>query len=94
MKNLIILLLALTLNSCGSMADISYVTEKTYIGMTEAEFLKVANGRAKKDAMNSDWYAYRINKYNLDGIRVESKFFYFDNKTKRLFEVNSGSLID
>jgi len=60
MKNLLILFASVTiLISCASMGAISVINDKVDIGMTKTEFLNVAQGRAKKDAMTETYYVYR-----------------------------------
>ncbi len=92
MKNLLILFASVTiLISCASMGAISVINDKVDIGMTKTEFLNVAQGRAKKDAMTETYYVYRIDQYDLNGYKVDSMFYYFRNSDDKLFEVNAGT---
>jgi|TARA_B110000091_G_scaffold190997_1_gene214529 hypothetical protein len=100
MKKLLILFASITiLLSCGSLVEImihfppplSSLNDRVEIGMTKTEFLAIADGRAKKDAMNETYYVYRVNQYNIDGVRIDSMFYYFRNSDDKLFEVNAGT---
>jgi len=92
MKNLLILFASVTiLISCASMGAISVINDKVDIGMTKTEFLNVAQGRAKKDAMTETYYVYRIDQYDLNGYKIDSMFYYFRNSDDKLFEVNAGT---
>ena len=92
MKNLLILFVSMTiLMSCGSLAPLSTVNDRVDIGMTKTEFLAIADGRAVKDAMTETYYVYRVNQYNIDGVRVDSMFYYFRYSDDKLFEVNAGT---
>ena len=89
MKKLLYLFLVFAFLSCGSKKSVS--SEKIYIGMTETEFLKDAQGRLKITDLvskHSEWYVYRTEKYDVNGNRIDSKFYTFDNDTKRLIEIN------
>ncbi|MDB4212608.1 hypothetical protein N9742_00060 [Flavobacteriaceae bacterium] len=92
MKNLLILFASITiLMSCGSLAPLSTVNDKVDIGMTKTEFLKIADGRAVKDAMTEAYYVYRVNQYDLNGYKIDSMFYYFRYSDDKLFEVNAGT---
>ena len=92
MKNLLILFASVTiLISCGSYQSISLVNDKVEIGMTKDEFLAIGGVRAKKDAMTETYYVYRIDQYDLNGIKIDSMFYYFRNSDDKLFEVNAGT---
>jgi len=92
MKNLLILFASLTiLISCASLGSISSLNDKVDIGMTKTEFLAIAQGRAKKDAMTETYYVYRVDQYNLDGYKIDSMFYYFRYSDDKLFEVNAGT---
>ena len=92
MKNLLILFASITiLISCGSYQSISLVNDKVEIGMTKDEFLAIGGVRAKKDAMTETYYVYRIDQYDLNGIKIDSMFYYFRNSDDKLFEVNAGT---
>ena len=92
MKKLLTLFASITiLLSCGSLAPLSSLNDRVEIGMTKTEFLAIADGRAKKDAMNETYYVYRVNQYNIDGVRIDSMFYYFRNSDDKLFEVNAGT---
>mgnify|MGYP003149353106 CR=1 FL=1 len=96
MRKMLVLLFAIASTgniSCGSYMPVSQVTEKVYIGMTKDEFLKVAKKRAEADAMTKDYFVYRINEYNLDGIIVNSMFYYFNASDNKLYEVNAGKVM-
>ena len=90
MKKLIFLLIATFLFSCKSYQAVHKITEQVYIGMHIDDFLRVANKRYQKDAMNSEFYVYRINQYDINGLLIDSMFYYFDNETDKLIEVNGG----
>ena len=95
MKKIFLLLFVISLSgsiSCGMYNSVSDITEQVYIGMSKAEFLKVAKKRAEADAIYIDYYVYRINQYDLNGYKIDSMFYYFYTSTDTLFEVNSGSL--
>ena len=92
MRKFLILFASITiLVSCGSLASISTLNDKVDIGMTKTEFLAIALNRAKKDAMTETYYVYRVDQYNLDGVRVDSMFYYFRYSDDKLFEVNAGT---
>jgi len=76
--------------SCGLYAPLSTLNDKVEIGMTKTEFLEIAQGRAKKDAMNETYYVYRVNSNQMDG-SVDSMFYYFRYSDDKLFEVNAGT---
>ena len=83
-------LVSITLYDCGSFEK-STLNDKVDIGMTKTEFLSIADGRAVKDAMTETYYVYRVNQYNIDGVRVDSMFYYFRYSDDKLFEVNAGT---
>ena len=92
MRKFLILFASITiLVSCGSLASISTLNDKVDIGMTKTEFLAIADGRAEKDAMTETYYVYRVSEYNIDGVRVDSMFYYFRYSDDKLFEVNAGT---
>ena len=92
MRKFLILFTSITiLVSCGSYQSISIVNDKVEIGMTKTEFLAIAQGRAKKDAMTETYYVYRVDQYNLDGYKIDSMFYYFRYSDDKLFEVNAGT---
>ena len=91
MKKLLTLFASITiLLSCGLYAPLSTFNDRVEIGMTKTEFLEIAKGRAKKDAMNETYYVYRVNAYNMDGVK-DSMFYYFRYSDDKLFEVNAGT---
>ncbi len=92
MKKILFLALITLFISCSSYQSISKVTSQVYIGMTLTEFLKVADGRAEKDAMTETYYVYRINQYEaMYGMLVDTKFYYFYNSNNKLFQVDGGT---
>ena len=91
MKKLILFFLFTLLVSCGNMKSVSYITEQVELGMTKTQFLEIAGKRAEKDAMLETYYVYRVNQYNIDGVRIDSMFYYFRNSDDKLFEVNAGT---
>ena len=91
MRKFLILFASITiLMSCGLYAPLSTLNNKVEIGMTKTEFLEIAQGRAKKDAMNETYYVYRVNSNQMDG-SVDSMFYYFRYSDDKLFEVNAGT---
>ena len=99
MRKFLILFASMTiLMSCGSFLTLNIttnalasLTDRVDIGMTKTEFLAIADGRAVKDAMTETYYVYRVNQYNIDGVRVDSMFYYFRYSDDKLFEVNAGT---
>ena len=92
MNKILIVLIATFLFSCKNWQNVSRVTDRVYIGMHVDEFLQVANKRYEKDAMNTEYYVYRVSRYDwYSGMLRETMFYYFDNKTDKLIEVNSGT---
>ena len=41
--------------------------------------------------MNETYYVYRVNAYNMDGVK-DSMFYYFRYSDDKLFEVNAGTI--
>jgi len=91
MKKLIFLLIATVLFSCKAYQSISTITEQVSIGMHVDDFKRIAKGRYQTDAMNVQFYVYRINQYDLNGILIDSMFYYFSQETNLLIEVNGGT---
>ena len=92
MKKFLFLALFSLFVSCSAYQPISNITSKVYIGMHVNDFLKVADGRAQRDAMTETYYVYRINQYEaMYGMLVDSKFYYFRNSDNKLFQVDGGT---
>ena len=55
------------------------------------DFKRIAKGRYSADAMNSEFYVFKINQYDMYGYMTDSMFYYFSQETDRLLEVNAGT---
>ena len=89
MKKVLFILIATVLISCKGYQNIARITEQVFIGMHVEDFKRIAKGRYQKDAMNVQFYVYRINQYDINGIKIDSMFYYFDNVTNKLIEARS-----
>ena len=91
MRKLFILLLATFLFSCKAYQSVHKITEQVYVGMHVSEFLQIADKRYQKDAMDTEVFVYRVNQYDLNGIIIDTMFYYFDADTERLIKVDGGT---
>tara|TARA_R100000654_G_C2659143_1_gene124426 strand:- start:56 stop:274 length:219 start_codon:yes stop_codon:yes gene_type:complete len=51
----------------------------------------VFDKRYQKDAMDTEVFVYRVNQYDLNGIIIDTMFYYFDADTERLIKVDGGT---
>ena len=91
MKKVLFILIATVLFSCKGYQNIARITEQVFVGMHVDEFKRIAKGRYSADAMNSEFYVFRINQYDLNGLMIDSMFYYFSQETNLLLEVNGGT---
>ena len=91
MKRLLILLFV-SFMSCKAYQGIHKITEQVYVGMHVSEFLQIADKRYQKDAMDSEVFVYRVNRYDwYTGAIIDSMFYYFDAETEKLIKVDAGT---
>lgn len=94
MKNIKIIYILITtflLTSCaGTYKQASYVSNKSYIGMSIEEFRQISGKKASLEAMESGYTVYRMNDFDLwSGKLIDTKFYYFDSNAK-LIKIDGG----
>ena len=94
MKSILTLLTFIILfTSCASYYHQSaFVSSKCYIGMPLEEFKKLANNKAKIEALENNMTVYRMNDFDAwTGVITDTKFYYFDSNGK-LLKIDGGVL--
>ena len=87
---LLFILIATVLISCKGYQNIARITEQVFVGMHVDDFKRIAKGRYSADAMNSEFYVYRINQYDINGYMIDICSIISVQETNLLLGVQQG----